>query len=234
MLARMPPPDARDDPSAGAVEARLAARATLASEMPLEHKLAAIATADPLDLYPLGARRVRDRCLYLDPDRVHDESVFNVVALSVALEPQDEFDDWLVARVDEAIDNLVRRDGEALRRSVFEADLVRESGEYLNGCWGLPPGEAVMAAARFNLLPEESRRTFFALLVEHRSIEACLEEGLGPREILRERAVRAVEAILGPRPRSVARTELPDEQRPAEEDTSVGAPCPEPSPEAAP
>lgn len=211
MLARMAPLAKPGDSGPGQAPARSAARSVLLSELPLEAKLAAVTSGDPLGLCPLAARRVRERSLYLDPDRVHEEACFNVVALSVVLEAEDEFDGWLIERVDEAIDNLVRRDGEALRRGAFEADLVRESGEYLGGCWGLTPEEGVTAAARFNQLPMAHRRTFFALLVEHETIEACIEAGLGPREVLRERAVRAIEAILGPRPTSITRASLPGE-----------------------
>ena len=188
--------------SSGALARRLG-RAALLAPLPLEAKLGSITGGDPLALYPLAAARARERCLVLDPDRVFDESIFNVVALSVVLEERDDFDAWLLERVDEALENLVRRDSEALRRGVLDTARVRESSEYLTGCLGLPAGEGLAAATRFNRLPFRTRRTFFALLVEQRPLEDCLRAGLGPREDLRERAIGAVEAILGPRPESV-------------------------------
>lgn len=192
------PPQGR--PGTGA---RRVARAALLAETAPGTKLAAITGGDPLGLYPLAAARVRERCLVLDPDRAFDESVFNVVALSLLLERRDDFDAWLLARVDEALDNLVRRDSEALRRGALDDEQVRESGEYLAGCLGLPADEALAAATRFNRLPWRTRRAFFALLVEQRTVADCLRAELGPRDDLRERTLRALEALLGPRPASI-------------------------------
>lgn len=189
--------------------ARRLARAALLAPQTLEARLGSITGGDPLSLYPLGAARARERCLLLDPDRVFDEGIFNVVALSVLLEERDDFDAWLLERVDEALDNLVRRDSEALRRGVLDDGEVRESGEYLSGCLGLSAGEGLAAATRFNRLPFRTRRTFFALLVEQLPLEDCLRVGLGPRDELRERALRAVEAILGPRPESARHSREP-------------------------
>lgn len=189
-----PPPD---EP-AGPVGGRELARSALLSDRPLEAKLAVVAQGDPLGLYPLGARRVRARWLYLDPGRVFEESVFTVTALSRGLRPQDDLDAWLTGRVDDAINHLLRRDAEALLDG-SAAEQVRESSEYLSGCWGLPAADAFRAAVRFNGLTERSRRTFFALLVEHKSAAECLAEGLGPMDALKRHAQQAVAAILGPR-----------------------------------
>jgi hypothetical protein len=190
-------------------------RVTLLSGQELDAKLASITTGDPLELYPLGTLRVRERFLYFDPDRVFDESAFNVVAMSLGLRKEDDFDHWLVERVYEAIDDLIRRDTQAVLRGRVTDDLAMESGEYLVGCWGLSPHEAFEAAVRFNNLPELPRRAFFALLVDHRTVAQCLEDGMGPPDDLREHTVRAIEAILGPRPDSIRKIRVPSD--PAEE-----------------
>jgi hypothetical protein len=181
----------------------------LLSDQELDLKLASITTGDPLELYPLGTLRTKQRCYYFDPDRVFDESAFNVVVCSLKLRKEDEFDRWLVERVDEAIDDLIRRDTQAVLNQKVTEDLVMESAEYLVGCWGLGPRSAFEAAVRFNNLPELPRRAFFALLVDHRSVAQCLEDGMGPAEELRENTVRAIEAILGPRPDSIRKVRLP-------------------------
>lgn len=181
----------------------------LLSNQSLEAKLAAMSTGDPLGLYPLGAMRVRERFFYFDPDRVFDESTFNAVVMSLSLQKEDDFDQWLVERVDEAINDLIRRDTQAVKKGRVTDDLIQESAEYLVGCWGLGLAEAFEAAVRFNNLPEKPRRIFFAMLVEHRSVAQCLEDGLGPKDEMREYTVRAVEAILGPRPKSIRTIRVP-------------------------
>lgn len=183
-------------------------RKVLLSTQELDAKLASITTGDPLGLYPLGTLRVRERCLYFDPDRVFDESAFNVVAMSLGLLKEDDFERWLLERVDEAIDDLIRRDTQAVLKNEVTDELVWESGEYLVGCWGLSDREAFEAAVRFNNLPELPRRAFFALLVEHHTVAHCLEDGMGPVDELREYTVRAIEAILGQRPDSSRRVRV--------------------------
>lgn len=160
---------------------REAARKALLSEDSLESKLAAVAEGDPLGLYALARQRVRERFLYLAPDRVLEESVFNVVAMSPGLRKEEDFGAWLEERVDEAIESLMRRDCQAMVEGAISMDLVRESEEYLTKCWKLPAQEAFEAAVRFNNLPD----------------------GLGPLGELHESVGRAMEAILGYQPGSL-------------------------------
>jgi len=178
------------------------ARLALITGASFEEKLQVVAEGDPLGLIGLADERVRARWLFLDPGRVFEESVFQVVAVSALLTREDDLRCWLVARVDEAIEHLLRRDGELLLEDQLPEAPVRANEAYLSGCFALPPALAFRAAARFNWLPERSRRCYFAVVVEGRSLSQCLESGLGPREELRDHVTLAIETVLSEVPAS--------------------------------
>ena len=130
---------------------------------------------------------MRDRWLLLAPARVHEQAAHCVAALAYGLSRDTDLDAWLSERVDGAIDMLVRRDGEAVNDRAPGASLGP----------AVQASAAFEAATRFNHLPPRTRETYVRLLVENRSIAECLELGLGPLEDLRDRALRAVNYLLG-------------------------------------
>ena len=143
---------------------------------------------------------MRDRWLLLAPARVHEQAAHCVAALAYGLSRDADLDPWLSERVDGAIDMLVRRDGEAVNDRAPGASLgpaVQASAAYLATLLSTDPETAFEAATRFNHLPARTRETYVRLLVENRSIAECLELGLGPLEDLRDRALRAVNYLLG-------------------------------------
>lgn len=172
------------------------ARAALLGDGPLQEKLHAIVQGDPLRLFDRAEEATRSRCLWLSPFRVCDESVFTAIALASEISKTDDLDDWLYERVNDAIDNLLRRDWEALIHGEITEDMVAENTLYLASVLGCEPGAALRAATRFNALPERIRRAHFAVFVEGKSVAECLEAGLGPAEQLEQNVRHSSKVIL--------------------------------------
>lgn len=56
--------------------------------------------------------------------------------------------------------------------------------------------DARRAAVTFNSLDAQTRKVFFALIVEERPIDACADAGLGDRNTLSETVQSAFRAVL--------------------------------------
>ena len=160
------------------------ARASLLSPESVQGVLDSIVQGDPLRMFERAEEAIGARCIWVSPFRVCDESVFSAIAMAPTLSRDDDFEAWLQERVEDAIDNLLRRDWEALIGGEITDDMVAESAMYLAGWLECEPGAALRVAIRFNNLPAVVRRTHFAVFVDGKSVAECLEAGLGPPETL--------------------------------------------------
>lgn len=126
---------------------------------------------DPL--YEQIALRVRARCLLIDVDWVYE----------LVAGRTDE--------IDREIDGVLHREGEAHDRGERPTDAERDRYRFWTDALQLDLADARRAAVTFNSMDENDRRVFFALIIEERSIEECVEARLGDREAL-GRTVRSV------------------------------------------
>jgi hypothetical protein len=110
-----------------------------------------------------------------------------------------DFPVWLAGRIDDAIEDLLCQDRLALESGTVPLDSEDSPYAFLERVLGLQRTASLRCAVAFNGLPESTRRTFFALFLEGRTIDECLESGLGPVEELRRRAQVAVDTITGRR-----------------------------------
>lgn len=168
----------------------------LTSDDPME-KVVAVAESDPLELLAIAQTRCRARHLLLEPARVQDEAIYHVVQMSPMLTREEDFESWILARVDEAVDHVLRQDGEALVNDSISDEVVEVSRAFLAQVFDLDTRLAVRCAARFNVLPKETRQVYCALFLQGRTLAQCLEAGLGSRDELRTRVQLAVDTILG-------------------------------------
>ena len=161
-----------------------------------------LTAGDPLQLRELAARRLRERALFVDTDRLFAGTAVEIAHAVAARGPSRDRTsaprdavDWLLARVDAAIDGALCEDREEDRLG------IAPRGEAIHPVPFLPavePGRARRAALEFNALPDAARKAFFALLIEGQSIEACLARGLGPSDVLRERVRWGLRALQSP------------------------------------
>jgi hypothetical protein len=181
--ALFPAAQPQDRRGAPILEGDELARAILLARHDPEQLYAKFTAGDPLRLFERSARRLRDRYYMLETQRVADRAA--VLAAHIPFERDDELEPWLLERIDEAIDDVLVQDAERLRQG---APYVVEDYEVLLQFVNLGPDRALEGSAAFNGLSDLARKTFFDLLVYHRSIASCLEIGLGPLELLKHRA----------------------------------------------
>jgi hypothetical protein len=181
------------------------AQALLLSGRPPETLLPLLLDGDPLRLVERSAVRLRQRALIMDCERVADRAACAALAVPLTREPA--FEEWVVARIDEAIEDLLEFDCERLRRGGGDGGA---DYEFMLSLFNVPDERSLRAAVQFNTLPHLTRKRFMLLVMEHWSVAECLEAGYGPLEELKIGARMGVAAILGCVP---ARVDLPKEAR---------------------
>ena len=181
---------------AGVTDGRAIAEGIVRSGIGPREILERLATGDPLGLEESGARRIRERFHLIDPDRLFQRSLLRVALAAPGPGREEEtFEHWLTDRIDEAIGEALRQDQERLIAG--DPPPRPEHHDFMDEWMGIEPEAALAAAVRFNGLPRKARRVFFELIVEGKSVARCLEDGLGPAEMLRVNARRALSALLG-------------------------------------
>src|SRR5262245_24123127 len=186
-LPALPQPDCRPEDVEATSELTLAADAVVLirrmAGKPAGDVLARISNGDPLKLYPLCARRIRDTYFVLDPDRVF-ERLLPLVAVGIQVEAERCTEaGWLTGRVDRAIQALIDHDREEERRGVPDEDPEEHFRVFVEALY-LEPSLARLASVRLNGLEERVRKVFYLLLIEGRPLEEVLEAGLAPEERL--------------------------------------------------
>jgi len=162
-------------------------RALLQGRSPKEI-LSRIVSGDPLRLRARAGRALEEQALFLDADRV----LLRALALTARAAPryrgQPEIEEWLGARIDEALAELLEEGDEGARAAgAFET---------LATPLGLDPRVLARACTRFHRLALADRRAFFDLVLHARSLdELARSNAEGATEIAR-RARRGLDALL--------------------------------------
>jgi len=156
--------------------------------------LSRIANGDPLRLRLRTARRLEAQALLFDTDRIF----LRVLALTARAAPryrgQPEIEEWLAARIDEAVQQVLE-EGDEPQRAPASA---RAPGafETLAAPLGLDPGAMQSACARFHRLPFPERRAFFDLVLHARSLDELARANSESATEIARRARRGFEALL--------------------------------------
>ena len=174
-------------------------RSLLAAELltgpDLKKTLGRLVHGDPLGIGPRTLEQLELQGYLLDPERVMAR-VFGRVAHDADLydENEEEFDDWFLERVDRSIAELLRQDQEEeLRGQPTEPNDIRY--QFLTELLGLEAGLCRRASIAINDLDEPTRKAFIAVAMRGRTLESCIESGMGSLEELRLRIRTATRAI---------------------------------------
>ena len=159
--------------------------------------LSLLGEGDPLHLFGRAAASVRAAARLLEVDRVHRRALARVALAAPLYGGEPELGSWIGARVEEAMEDLLRADREELRQGNAVLEPWDPRFAFLTQSFGIPPGSTLRASVAFNSLGPAVRRAFFRVVVEGKSVERCLAEGLGPRDDLRERCRAAFRALFG-------------------------------------
>ncbi|MFT5058711.1 MAG: hypothetical protein ACI87O_002368 [Planctomycetota bacterium] len=104
--------------------------------------------------------------------------------------------EWVKDRIEEALSDVLLED-EELYSDGLPAALGDDFHHYcLVHSFAVELHTTLEASVRFHRLPDETRRAFFALLVDRYSVERCVEMGLGPRHRLKIEVRSALKALL--------------------------------------
>jgi DNA-directed RNA polymerase specialized sigma24 family protein len=158
--------------------------------------LSRIVSGDPLRLRARAGRGLEAQALLLDADRVFLRALALTSRAAVRYRGQPEIEEWLGARVDDALREILEEGEEAPRPEGTGISRGPDAFETMAAPLGLDPRTLARACARFHRLPFPDRRAFFDLVLHARSLdELARASGESATEIAR-RARRGLEALL--------------------------------------
>lgn len=157
--------------------------------------LEAFAQADPLGLFERCSRYSWDEALFLEPERLHHHAAARVAAMAPVRPPTLPLAEWLDGCIAFAARALVTQDQEDERAGNPLADPWGARHSFICEALGRPAEDGRRACTAFNGLPSRVRRAFFALVMERKSVQECVDAGFGPREWLRSSCLRALAAL---------------------------------------
>lgn len=177
----------------GGARAALDWRRWLAGASPRE-VLARIVPGDPLGLRARVARRLGERALLLDADRVHLACLARCGRAAPRYRGHPALDEWLDARVEETLDDLLEARAEPRAEATEEARA--DAFALLAPRLGLEARALREAARAFHALPLVDRRAFFALVLEQRPLDGLAREAGESASAYARRARRALLVLL--------------------------------------
>jgi hypothetical protein len=142
---------------------------------------------DPLCLVERAARCARRLSYLIDVERVRRRAVSRIALLAPLGLTCDDLAAWIDACVEEVIEGCVEEDRARARGASLLTPRQTDDYAFMSWMFGLGQERALHAAAAFNDQSPLVRQTFQALVIEGRSVQACIDAGLGPPEALRER-----------------------------------------------
>lgn len=155
-----------------------------------------ISEGDPLDLIGRAERRLRQRAFFIALQRLLDRLVAHVGLASMRYEGQPPLGVWIDELIDRSIADLICEDAGDERRGIAPTTPWDPDYAMMSELTGAEPARARAMCVAFNYLPEEVRRTVFAVLVEGKTLNRWVAEGHGPPARSREMYQRGIETLL--------------------------------------
>ncbi len=165
--------------------------------------LARLVDGDPLELDARCRARLRERALLLCVRRLHLRSVARIAHAAKRYRGELPVDEWIGGRIDYSIGELIDEDREDERSGVPPSRLGDARYAFLSETLGVEPGLARRACVGFNSLADDVRSTYFAIVVDRKTIRRYVAEGHGPPDRVRSQlslALRTLGKAIG-RPR---------------------------------
>lgn len=154
----------------------------------VQERLERIEDGDPLELHARSELQLRSEGLFIDPERLALRAMARVAVFSSEYEGVPGLDEWLDQVIHMSIQDLVREQ----EQEEFERISVFDSADkefYLDfaAITKMPAKYGRLACLAMNKLPKEDRLTFWAIVVEGKSINRWVAEGHGPPQKVRQR-----------------------------------------------
>jgi len=150
---------------------------------------------DPRDLVRQVAARLRQRALLLDPERGYLCTLARIAMYRGQFDAHVPLEEWMSARIDETLEDLLVRDREDERAGVSIGKPYQSRYEYLIDALGILPEKARLACIMINQLDDSRRRVFFEAIVLRTPLRELTRMGWGEREELTQLLNEALRAL---------------------------------------
>lgn len=154
---------------------------------------------DPLEIGPRCQERLQTECRLVDLSRLVLRAYARIAYAAPKYRGEPPLTQWLQERIDQCVAELMREDREEERSGIPAEEPWDARYAWVAETLGLEPELARRACIAFNDLPRDVRQAYFAISVEHKSLNRWVAEGNGPPDEVREKLARAFRA-LSPRP----------------------------------
>jgi hypothetical protein len=146
---------------------------------------------DPLRLRERSAVRLRERWFLIEPDRAFTRSAARVALSAAQEEAPAELESWAVARIDQALDQILEAD-RASELAEDPPDEEQRTFPLLTDCLLVAPERVRSVTIAFHALEDLARRAFFELMVEGREVLDVLERGPWDADQLHDHALASL------------------------------------------
>jgi len=157
---------------------------------------------DPLGLEARSLKRIAERALLVDLDRVVECALANVAFFAPRYHGLPSLDRWLTLRIDAGIGRVLDDELEA-DRTLTAFDPPTQLHDRMARALGLDRFLARRACVVFNSLPWKVRRVFQAVVMDQRPLESLPAEEFGPAASAERRLRAALLTISQLRPAPV-------------------------------
>ena len=166
----------------------------------LKQRLRAIEKGDPLELGARTQRRLRKECLFLAPGRLIQRAMARTAIGALKYEGVPGLAQWLDEVITISIGDLLREQereeyGRMPIAESIDCEFYREFASFAK----LPERYGRLACLVMNQLARFDRETFFAVVVEGKSIHRWAAEGHGPpqriKDSLKRLGLRMIQVI---------------------------------------
>lgn len=153
---------------------------------------------DPLELGPRCQERISESAVFVAWDRLWLRAAARIAYAAPRYKGLPRLDVFIDERIDQSIEDLLREDIEEDRGGVPVSEPWDPRYAFVSEQVGIDPNLARSACIRFNDMPLDVRRTYFAVALGKKTFHRWIAEGNGPPEAIHAKLKRAFEALSLP------------------------------------
>ena len=152
----------------------------------------------PLGIEGRCLRRLDRRAILLEAGPLVSRSLARLAHRAPGYDGEPELTEWIDACIDRAIEDLLAASAERETRGRPELEPTDPTHHLLARLLGIEAPLARRSALVFNHLPVETRRIFWSVVVQGKTIPRTAAEGLGDREVIRSQLTFALRRLGTP------------------------------------
>lgn len=135
---------------------------------------------DPLGVLPRCELWLKERAVLISTERVLHSTLARIAFDAIHYAGDPPFDEWVERCIGMAVDLLIDRDTLEEEQGIPPVEPYDEHYFALSAVLGIEPPLCRRAALVFNQLPTKTRKAFYGVAVEGKSLNRLVAEGNGP------------------------------------------------------